>query len=89
MGGERKFADREGAEIATYFCKIVFADRLQPTKYLDDASVGDLRDAVDRAFEQLTGDENVVGFYVGKAPGDSDDDGPALESSNSPGARQG
>lgn len=85
MGGEGQATNREGAVISTYFCKIVHADRLRPTTYLDDASIGDLREAVDQAFEQLTGDESVIGFYVGKAPEDSDDDrGPTQGSSNKP-----
>jgi hypothetical protein len=51
--------------------------------YLDGASIGDLRDAVDQAFEQLTGDDKVIGFYVGKTPEDGDgESGPAQGSSS-------
>lgn len=49
-----------------YFCKLVFADKVEPTVDFDDASVEAVRARVRALIERFVEDPSLEGIYLGK-----------------------
>jgi hypothetical protein len=49
-----------------YVCKVVYRDRLEPTTYLNNVPIANLKEIIEHLLEELAKDENVRAIYVGK-----------------------